>query len=388
MESGMNFSRPSLHAAVVSAPAHRTLVRDKLSSILKARVQLAPKAAAPGAAITIPLTTVSLALNFDASISIRFRDAPAAALIPLWVDSGNSTLIVPDYDTIAQLPNFNTNYAKLAEGVNEPWGCPANILRGDIDLPTESGGTYTLPGCVFYACTGPNQKNERTANFGTGWVSPWPTANGITLQPPLSYNSAYPFAEFSYAPAATVIGMANEPTVAEGSSLTLSQAMPHGYQLFNILRGLEWMSLIPRSLGIGGTTTKWPGDVASPIAMVDTGGGPVFLSDPNSYVYATAWPEQAPLPDWTSNGSVSCQSVKDALTIEIGDEHNAFSYQIDTASLPDSVQGLTLVMCEECSYMMGNQGMNIGGLSALFLDILIDYASGRVGFKSKQPVAA
>ena len=27
------------------------------------------------------------------------------------------------------------------------------------------------------------------------------------------------------------------------------------------------------------------GNVASPIAMIDTGGGPVFLSDPNGYVY-------------------------------------------------------------------------------------------------------
>jgi hypothetical protein len=384
----MNFSRPSLHAAVVSAPAHRALVREKLSSILKARVQIAGEAAAPaGTAVTIPLTTVSLASNFDASISIRFRGGHADALISLWVDSGNSTLIVPDYDSLAQLPNFDANYTKLAEGVCEPWGCPANILRGDIDIPTQSGGAYTLPGCVFYACTGVNRDGDRTGNFGTGWVSPWPMAGGITMQPPLSYNTAYPFAEFNYASAATVMGTASEPKVSEGSSLTVFQAMPQGYQLFNILRGLAWMSLTPRSLGIGATTTKWPGDVASPIAMVDTGGGPVFLSDPNSCVYATAWPEQVPSPTWTSDGSVSCRSIKDNLTIEIGDEHNSFSYQIDTASLPDSAQGLTLVMCEQCSYMMGNQGMNIGGLSALFLDILIDYASGCVGFKSKQPVA-
>jgi hypothetical protein len=32
-----------------------------------------------------------------------------------------------------------------------------------------------------------------------------------------------------------------------------------------------------------------------------------------------------------------------------------------------------------------NDGMNIGGLSALFNYILVDYAGGRVGFKPKSP---
>jgi hypothetical protein len=32
--------------------------------------------------------------------------------------------------------------------------------------------------------------------------------------------------------------------------------------------------------------------------------------------------------------------------------------------------------------MMGQQGMNIGGISALFNSILIDYSVNKVGFKS------
>jgi hypothetical protein len=34
---------------------------------------------------------------------------------------------------------------------------------------------------------------------------------------------------------------------------------------------------------------------------------------------------------------------------------------------------------------MGNNDMNIGGLSALFLDIIIDYSSGRIGLRPKPP---
>jgi len=33
--------------------------------------------------------------------------------------------------------------------------------------------------------------------------------------------------------------------------------------------------------------------------------------------------------------------------------------------------------------MMGQQGMNVGGISALANAILIDYAQGKVGFKKK-----
>jgi multisubunit Na+/H+ antiporter MnhB subunit len=51
--------------------------------------------------------------------------------------------------------------------------------------------------------------------------------------------------------------------------------------------------------------------------------------------------------------------------------------------MPPSVRGLTLVMCERNSFMMGQNGMNIGGISALMNAILIDYTNARVGLKPK-----
>jgi hypothetical protein len=121
--------------------------------------------------------------------------------------------------------------------------------------------------------------------------------------------------------------------------------------------------------------------------MIDTGGGPVFLSDPENYVYGRTWPDLTTNPDWTSPDSISCQSTFDEIAITIGDENASFAYTIDTSALPKTVQGLTLVMCENCSYMMGNNGMNIGGLSALFNYLLVDYASARIGLKHKTNAA-
>jgi hypothetical protein len=47
------------------------------------------------------------------------------------------------------------------------------------------------------------------------------------------------------------------------------------------------------------------------------------------------------------------------------------------------VQGLTGVFCELNSFMMGQQGMNTGGVSALFNDTLVDYGGNMVGLKAK-----
>jgi hypothetical protein len=49
--------------------------------------------------------------------------------------------------------------------------------------------------------------------------------------------------------------------------------------------------------------------------------------------------------------------------------------------LPPSAQGLTLVMCQENEFMMQQYGMNIGGVSVLAIQIIVDYGSARVGFR-------
>jgi hypothetical protein len=384
----MNRSPPALHSPIVTPQEYKSLVAPRLSSIAAARQRSAaaiPRAPAPTASVNIPLTTVSLQGNFDAMIHITYPGSNGPA-VELLVDSGNSSLIVPRYEDISGLPNFERDYTVLAQDVRKPWQCPANILNGPIQIPMQGGGVYEIPKCVFYACTGPNSTGDLTANFGTGCISPWQSNGGIVMQSPLSFDANCPFAEFNYAPAEQLLTAANQPSVDESSVLTLYKVMPPSYQIFNIKKNCLWMSLIPRSLRIGDTLTGWPGTLPS-IAMIDTGGGPVFLSDPENYVYARTWPDLTTNPDWTSPDSISCQSTFDEITITIGDENASFAYTIDTSALPKTVQGLTLVMCENCSYMMGNNGMNIGGLSALFNYLLVDYASARIGLKRKTNAA-
>jgi hypothetical protein len=380
-------SEPSLHPPVLATQSDRDSLASQMAPIsaeFAARVTTVSRAAAPAGSLDIPLTTVSRDGNFDASIYITYRGAPATLSVQLLVDTGNFSLIVPEYEKIAALPNFAVDYAILADNVSEPWGCPAKILRGPIRIPIRDGSVYEIPGCVFYACTGPRPgSTERTANFGAGCISPWGREGNITIQSPLSFDPAYRYAEFNYVSANRIFAATGRVTLAKGSSLTLYRAMPSGYQTFDIIKNLMWMSLIPRSLSIGAVKTAWPRLLASPIAMVDTGGGPVFLSDPNADVYTTNWPDIVPSPPWTSPGSLPCESTKHAITIDVGDSGSSFTYRIDTTRLPPPVQGLTLVMCGSCEFMRQNQGMNLGGISALFNYILVDFASGKVAFKTK-----
>jgi hypothetical protein len=385
----MHFSKASLHHPVIVLPEHKAAIEKSLSALIREpqpRTRLAEEAADN---LEVPLTTVSLNSDFDAYIDIFFEGAPATPAVQLLLDSGNSVLIVPRWEDIEALPNSNLNYEVLGQ-TSEPWGCPANIVRGPIHLATTSGNVYTLEDCLFYACTGDSPtEGSRTANFGAGCLSPWtasrwstPLGTAFTMQAPLSYNPSYPCVEFNYAPAAQIHGVARLPKVALGSSLNIYKTKPLGYQMFDIVPNIEWMSLIPKSLKIGDTITKWPGTVPSPIAMIDTGGGPVFLSDPDGYVYSAQWPDPVANPAWTSN-STACQSTLDAITIELGDQKGSFSYTIDTSSWPSTVQGLTLVMCQRNSYMMDEQGMNIGGISALEISILVDFVNCQVGLKPK-----
>jgi hypothetical protein len=384
----MYFSPPSLHPPLIASPDHRTATEEQFSLLVRRRPERRPAMPTPDS-LEIPLTTVSLNSNFDAYIDIWFKGSPAASAIQLVVDSGNSMLVVPRWEDIAALPHSSADYVVLG-AAHEPWGCPANVVRGPIDLATASGDPYRLEDCVFYACTGePSSGRSRTANFGAGCISPWtasgwnkPAGIGVTMQAPLSYKKSHPYVEFNYAPAASIYGAANTPRVAMGSYLKVYKEEPPGHHMFDVSPDLKWMSLTPKALSIGGAKTLWPGTVSSPIAMIDTGGGPVFLSDPNGCVYNTSWPDPVANPTWTSH-SVDCQSTSDFIAIELGDSNRSISYKINTSDLPSTVQGLTLVMCKLNSFMMGEQGMNIGGISALVNYILVDYHRAKVGLKPK-----
>jgi hypothetical protein len=384
----MFLSGHSLHSGVKLPSGDRTRLLAQLRTIAAAHFRPgAPPAPAPaGAPLSIPLTTVSLQGNFDAYVSVQFGSGAAAVTDSLLVDSGNAVLIAPNWEDIQPLPG----YTVLGQAT-EPWGCPANVVQGPVQLAIEGGGTYTIANCVFYACTGANAQGQRTANFGTGRLTPWsasswntPPGGRVAIQSPLSYDPAYPCASFTYLPASRMFSTSPTAQVAAGSAMTLFSGQPAGYTVMKITPNLAWMAVIPQALTVDGTATDWPGQGANPIAMVDTGGGPVFLSDPHGYVYDKTWAGATACPAWSST-SVNCTCVAAPIGITLGDGTTSYTYAIDPAALPPSVQGLTGVLCQQNAFMMGQNGMNIGGISALFNDILIDYAAALVGFRPKQP---
>src|SRR5580704_14139157 len=110
----MYLSKPSLHAPVLQTQAQKDFVRDRLLALAEQRRQrpaaVAPAAAAAGGPISIPIDTVTNASTFDANINITYRNAAPNFTVQLLLDTGNSTLIVPDFSAIATLPDFCANY--------------------------------------------------------------------------------------------------------------------------------------------------------------------------------------------------------------------------------------------------------------------------------------
>jgi hypothetical protein len=377
----MHFSPPTLHPSLVKNDAQRSLVRHQMQTRAALRATATSRRVADEM-VTIPLTTVSEQGNFDAWIDVQFPMPGGIVAASLLVDSGNSMMIVPNGEDLVGASGYT-----ILGTAKEPWGCPANVVQGPLQIVTQDGSFFEIQECVFYACTGNNSSGERTANFGAGHIIPWsasgwntPPDLGVTMQSPLSYATSHPYAELVYAPTETMFSLSGAMLVNDESQLILHSSLPSGYTLLDIIPNLEWMSVVPQSLTIGGQPTEWPGNVSSPIAMIDTGGGPVFLSDPNDYVYGKTWLDTVLCPSWAS-GSQSCNCVSDSLTIRLvgSGSSSSYSYTIDTGAIPSSVQGLTAVMCQVNQYMMGQQGMNVGGITALFNQILICYQGTQVG---------
>jgi hypothetical protein len=196
----MRYSGPSLHPpALTTVEAEAIFLNRAMHPVSLRNFQVARLGGAPQA-VSIPLTTVSRAGSFDAYVNISFPGAGGTLSPNLLVDSGNNCLILPDYSALSALPGFAQNYEVLEYDILEAWSCPACKVRGPIKIPTSDANFYDIPDCIFYACTGPNENNERTANFGTGCLGPRQLGTE-TVQSPLALSPDYPFAEFNYAPA-------------------------------------------------------------------------------------------------------------------------------------------------------------------------------------------
>lgn len=379
----MPFSRTRLHESVIRTLDDAKAAHAALGAAFPhRRTEEALALLQPPDHYDIPLTTISRNTSFDSYVQVCVRGAPTQPM-NLVVDTGNSCPILPSWATIAAIPNWQANYTVLNEDTPEPWNAPAKLVMGPLELTAADGSVFAMEDCIFYACTGnaPGE-TEPTANFGAGCLTRYMDAEGWTLKPAQTYNPAFPYAEFDFAPDHAVLSLSAALRIETSSTLRISKAPPLGYDMFEIIPDTWWMALTPRALSVGATKTAWPNVARKPIAMIDTGGTCAFLSDPDGYVYNADWPNPAQNPCWTMD-SICCQSTSQAITLELGDAVSNFTYTVDTSTLPTPVQGLTLVMCKTNSFMMGQYGLNIGGVSALAIGILIDYQNNRVGLKLK-----
>ena len=336
--------------------------------------------AASVGSVSIPISTVSASGNFDALIDVIVA---GLAPVPTCFDTGNSCLVLPYFEKISSAPNFLARYKVWPEVVEEPFGARARLVRGAVAFSARNVN-YAIPDCVFYACIGLNGRGERTANFGSGIVSPWPQVPGFgEIKMPFLYDRQFKFVEINMAATKDVVSGTAAVRVNDASEITLHRSEPNGFTMFKILPGKPWMALKPSAVNLSDWKTGWPGDIEDPIAMIDTGGGPVFLSDPQNVFQNSHWNNNAKLPEWLTSASHDCHATAAPVSVEFSDGSQRFSYAIDTSAWPSSVRGLTLLACKSCEFMFGWPGMNIGGISALFNSILVDVDGQRVGFKAK-----
>jgi hypothetical protein len=389
-----------LHPSIGFTPEQRAQITRQLAAFVATRAALPARSAATDDTIEIPLTTVSAGNFFKALVNVTAGGTPTT----LELDSGSTALVLPDAAALEGQPGYSvvTTLGEDGKPLTEPFGCPAKLMKGPIEL-SAAQGPYTIPDCVFYACTGPRDDGCLTKNFGLGRISPW-RIEGPPNQPEhraeikvaFCYEGSYPYAGLHFAPAATLFSSSSEPLVTQGATLVLSKTQPVGYQWLDIVPHIQWMAVRPRSLRIGQVATAWPGNLdTKPIAMVDCGGGPLFLSDPKGGLAQQQWPP-ADCPRWTSNASPKstvCHCTKDDVEVVLSDDGNGppVTLQVNVASLPPALQDLTLVMCERCGYMWTddqgrpNEGMNLGGLTFLTNSIAIDLGGAKVGFRPKAP---
>lgn len=390
----MRRSRHSLHAATLKSDQSKKIALDVMKRMTAAAPVRRAMPGVPPGVLAIALTTVSEAGSFDAYINVSLRGAAAGAVTPLLFDSGNSVMVYPHFEEIQALPNFATDYNVLGAG-SEPWGCPANVIQGPIELTTTAGEIVGIDNAVFYACTAdlPNWtpdsgQDQRTANFGAACLNPWgssgwntPDGVAAVLQTPLSYLQSHPYAVVQFGAGAVEDAPAGAPHISADSSLALYAVSPPGFNSFAVISNLQWMALAAKSMKIGGVTTGWPG-AKQAIAVIDTGGTSAFLSDPDDLVSQAAWPNTLPdNPPWASS-STACHTIADSIAMEVGDARASFTIAIDVGALPAAAQGMTLVMCQVNEYMMGQYGLNTGGISALTNAIMIDHANKQVGFRA------
>ena len=328
-----------------------------------------------GTSITISLPKITRETNYGCMMDVGYKGTAQRTSCAL--DTGNYYLIMPRWEDLKALSNFKSDYKVLYKDVQEPWRCPANIVKGPIILPAKDG-TVTIDDCVFYVCTGDNDRGDRTANFGAGLSNhPLPKdKNGkdIAIKTPLAYSPSYRYAEVDH-------------SYTSKSKLVLHPAnsKPAGYTMLDILPSIGGgaMAVQVKSLTIDGQDqSKWvrswnDPNVKGPPAFIDSGGGPVLVGDPNDKL-TKGLPPTKTRPGWKSKSNWQFSNAPVTIVVQ-DDKGHTFKLNVD-----ESPSGLTFIGGNDVFPKNNPPMMNAGGISFVSTSVIIDYVARQVGFK-KQP---
>ena len=348
----------------------------------------------PGEVITIPLTAAPFSTNYDMYINLLYwNTAGQAQSLSLLCDSGNNTLIMPYFEQLdpAKYVVRGTTY--------EPWGCPCNIVEGQILIPTQNN-EYWYGDMVFLACTGPPDpafvtaprprtpqvtlgtgSGIRTYNFGLGTGS---FGTDVLVKAPLAY-LPYEYTEI-------LMNAAGPSSIVQ---TVASLARPAGYSQDFPARSGTILNLVSASQSpdqgfrIDTQATAYAdcgGQAPSDNSVLfDTGGGISYLTDPNGCL-ATKLATQ-PTVDCGSLGAAcpgtTCYSMN-GLEVQVSGDGTAANGSYTVQYPLGHTLAVVPTSCRYAVWGATQPGMNVGGSTfAEAVDMLITYKTNALAFRPK-----
>lgn len=346
----------------------------------------------PGEVITIPLTAAPYSSNYDMYISVGFWNTTGQSQpLSLLCDSGNNVLIMPYFEQLDP-----AKYVVKGQ-THEPWGCPCNIVEGQILIPI-GNDLFWFATMLFLACTGspdpafvtaPRPRTPqitagvgdgiRTFNFGLG------TGTFAGLKAPLAY-LPYLYTEILLnpnGPSSIVQTASNQPRPA-GYSQDFSSPQS------TFLKAVSSSQSAGQGFRIDTMATSWPDcgglQPDNNAVLMDTGGGITYLSDPQGCLTATL----------AHQPKVECGSLGVACPGTVCYSLNGLQLQISSDGTTDNGSytidyplGHTVgVIPTDCRYRVSEAptpGLNVGGSTfAEAVDMMITYKTNSLAFRPKK----
>jgi len=337
----------------------------------------------------ILMTGVSKKNNFAALVDVYVQETSFSLL----ADTGNDSLIFPyptgiaiqDPETGEYSPKYPDLYKIVDANAHNNWHEPSLLMRGPVKL-----GWQTFY-ADFFVVTAPGPDQQRHANLGLNFMSKFQSVtppmqsagwNYMAIELNADETEGMPLLSESFrvhqVPSKLHLTMSDAVVVSPWSMMSL-QSYPVAAVKLQSIR-------FDRTLG----SRPWDVDMENIpyecVAFVDTGGGMILASfresdDPFLKLESNAkkpetWTPVSPTPGELRLLHGLCEMD---LTDSTGTA--VFTVRVPDCHTPDCM----LVSAPGLSYLNGKYGVNIGGLSFLYMRAIFDIKGGKVGFVARQP---